>query len=338
MSFFAPAVPAPYRQPILGRPGPELRRALTFASSLAGLFLLVVLFAPAPPAPPTTVEELPERFARLILDERPPAPVASAPAGPKTEAPAPEVAEVEAPPAPPVVTRPRTSRTRRAAPVVEADRGQAGRQQAREQVSSQLAQVSHEVESTLESLREVLPTSTRSETATRPRRRGGRAPRAGRSAAAVGGGERRQTGGNVSLQEGALAAGATDLGTLGTLDLASVHGQAGSVSGGGGSGGTGGAPGARSAASLMDVVRRYAPGIRYCYDTALEGDRSLRGKMVLRIHVAADGRVVEVDVIEDTLASADVRSCALTQVRAWRFGAAASGAVFDAPFVFRPSD
>jgi hypothetical protein len=220
--------------------------------------------------------------------------------------------------------------------VLAEDRGRAGREQARNEVTQQLAQVGAEVDRTLESLASVLPTATQdASTQATPARPGGRAPRAGRSGAAVGGGTTRATTGSASLGSGTLAAGISDLGALGAFDLAGVTGSANSPAPAPASGiGSGD----RTAASLLAVVRRYAPGIRFCYDTALERDRSLRGKMVFRITVAPDGSVSGVDVPEDTLGSADVRRCALAQIEAWRFAAAPTASVFDAPFVFRPSD
>ena len=82
MTSFAHPVPAPYRQPLFGRPDPRMRRALTIAGSIGLVFLLVVLIAPPPAVHEKEVEELPERFARLILDE-PAVPAPPAPSTPK---------------------------------------------------------------------------------------------------------------------------------------------------------------------------------------------------------------------------------------------------------------
>ena len=338
--ILAHPVPTRYRLPLLGAPDPLLRRALLVSGALGLVWLVLVWIAPAPAEHETTVEDLPERFARLIVDE--PKPPASAPSVPVPGAQVetqqtPEVATPEPEPkATPRITPRQT--TRQPEPRVAVDRGQAGREQARTQVTRQLEQVSADVNQTLESLANVLPAATSSETASAaPPRRGGRAPRAGRSESSVGTSSTRGTTGAAELGSTGLAAGASDLGDLGAFDLASVEGQAGDAALAAGRGAAAGT-GDRSASSLMAVVRRYAPGIRYCYDTALESDRSLRGKMVFRITVATDGRVAAVDVVEDTLNSADVRRCALAQIEAWRFGTATSASVFNAPFVFRPTE
>jgi outer membrane biosynthesis protein TonB len=58
--------------------------------------------------------------------------------------------------------------------------------------------------------------------------------------------------------------------------------------------------------------------------------------MAFRLRIEADGSVSDVEVIEDTLRREEVRDCALTQIREWKFAPAASQTVFETPFVFRP--
>ena len=56
-----------YQQPIWGRMDRALRNCFT-GSAILGLIVLIVVFVvPAPPLDPVTVEQIPERFARLIL-------------------------------------------------------------------------------------------------------------------------------------------------------------------------------------------------------------------------------------------------------------------------------
>ena len=156
--------------------------------------------------------------------------------------------------------------------------------------------------------------------------------RAGRSGGA-GTAAVRSTAAVTDLRRGALNAEQVDVSGFGDLDLAGITGRRETADIP-----TARATGDRSARSLMDTVRRYAPGIRFCYDTALESDPDLRGKTVFRITVAADGGVAAAEVVDDSLRSADVRSCALSQIRAWRFATASGAATFDAPFVFRPDE
>ena len=87
----------------------------------------------------------------------------------------------------------------------------------------------------------------------------------------------------------------------------------------------------------MNVVRRYAPGIQFCYDNELKKSPNLRGKLVVAITVLANGEVSEASVVENTLGSRSVADCVLAQIRGWHFPAIAYGVTsFRAPFVFTP--
>ncbi len=110
-------------------------------------------------------------------------------------------------------------------------------------------------------------------------------------------------------------------------------------SGRGGAGTSAQAPagGYRSNESLLSVVRRYAPGIQFCYDNELRKKPGLRGKLVVAMVVLANGTVSEATIVEDTLNSPAVRSCALAQIKGWQFPAIPSGVTsFKTPFVFTP--
>ena len=121
-------------------------------------------------------------------------------------------------------------------------------------------------------------------------------------------------------------------------------GSGGGVGGGQGTGvgdgtgpGNGGAGGYRSNESLLSVVRRYAPGIQFCYDNELKKNPGLRGKLVVAITVLASGEVSEATVVENTLGSNAVSQCVLSQIRGWHFPAIPNGVTsFRAPFVFTP--
>ncbi len=95
----------------------------------------------------------------------------------------------------------------------------------------------------------------------------------------------------------------------------------------------------RSNEALLAVVRRYAPAIQYCYESELKNDPGLRGKLVVSLTVAADGRVTDAAVVEDRLGNPAVADCALAQIRAWRFPAIDGGATtFRVPFLFTPPE
>jgi len=122
-------------------------------------------------------------------------------------------------------------------------------------------------------------------------------------------------------------------------------GGAGNGSGGGVGDGIGSGRGSaggggnsyRSNESLLAVVRRYAPGIQFCYDNELRKKPGLRGKLVVSMVVLANGSVSQASIVEDTLNSPAVRDCALAQIRSWQFPAIPSGTTsFKTPFVFTP--
>ena len=335
-------IPLVYRRPLVGQLDQSYRNSLIASASLGLVFLLAVLIVPKPATQTATMEAVPERLAKLILEKERSKPGAPAPApAPRGEIEKPaEVAQTEpaappaAPPKPPTST-PRRSETVKPAP----DRGKIGRERAQQDVTRQVASVTKSLDESLNKLAEVLPaTETKS---------------GGAGAARARGRERNVRGGRGSSEIGQVAAlssgaGAEVGGGLGgatvSLGSASEFGiQGGDGAGGSGSGGSGGTAGngnggdVRSNASLLAVVKRYAAGIQYCYDDALKAKPDLRGKLVLSITVAADGSVRDVNVVQDKLQSSGVRDCVLAQVSGWRFPAVDAGEVtFQTPFVFTP--
>jgi TonB family protein len=114
-------------------------------------------------------------------------------------------------------------------------------------------------------------------------------------------------------------------------------GGQGTGTGDGSGAGNGGGSGYRSNESLLSVVRRYAPGIQFCYDNELKKTPNLRGKIVVAITVLASGEVSDATVVENSLGSRGVSDCILAQIRGWHFPAIPYGVTsFRAPFVFTP--
>jgi TonB family protein len=115
---------------------------------------------------------------------------------------------------------------------------------------------------------------------------------------------------------------------------------------GGGGGGTGGGPGGsgvagpgvyRSNASLMAVIQKYSAGIQFCYSNELKRHEGMQGKLVVSLVVSAAGEVVSAAVVQNTLGSQSLASCALSQIRDWKFPSIAAGTTaFQVPFVFTP--
>jgi TonB family protein len=243
--------------------------------------------------------------------------------------------------------------------------GSAGTARARAEVSAQLAGTTSSLKSALAGLNASLGTTSSATGGSVSR--GGRA-RAVRGAAGVA---------DLDRVSGSLAAGAgsggVGTGTGGDLGGSAVAGSlvsigdlapggggsggglgSGTGGSGGGSGGTGTGTGSgtgngsgggsvagpgvhRSNASLLAVIQRYAPGIQFCYGNELKLNPSLRGKLVMALVVAASGEVTEARVVLNNTGSPQLATCALAQVRDWRFPAIPSGVTtFQAPFVFTP--
>jgi len=304
-------------------------RCIVLASILACIvFALVMLLEPVGEQvviqvmpPPTMVTVIPEPE---IL---PPAELAE-------ELVALDQVDLTADVAPPAVEpEPQPGERYRPAPPLPPDAGKVGRARAKE-ATSKLAAATASLDKTLSGISSSLRTPDGSG---RPLPRG-RRPRttgAGRSGGEVG-----------PVETGPVGTGATA--DLGTSSVEGAKLRIGQLSAGGATGGAAGADGSttssgaapgvyRTNASLLAVIQKYAAGIQWCYENELKKDPTLRGKMVVAITVSAAGRVTGAAVIENTVDSNRLSSCALSQVRDWRFPPVPEGTTaFQAPFVFTP--
>lgn len=328
-------LPEKYRARFFDVPDPLFRKTLTGAGILGAIFLLVVLITPIRAPKIATVEEIPERLAKLILEEPKPRD-AGKPEAPsaveekkleETVTPEPEPkAEVVAP-----TPRPRP---RREEPKVAPDAGTAGRERAKKEITEKLAKTTTKVEKALEDLTAALETSTTESKAPKPRRRRSHV-RSGRTSSDLAPVEvaMRTTGEEANVS-------GTSVGVeLVALDgIAAVEGSGGDGGAGGAPDGTGAAPGVyRSSSSLASIIRKYAAGIQYCYDNELKHDPTLEGKVITVITVAANGQVADVSIALDTVGSDEMQACILSQIRGWKFPPIADGSTsFQAPFVFTP--
>jgi TonB family protein len=87
----------------------------------------------------------------------------------------------------------------------------------------------------------------------------------------------------------------------------------------------------------MAVIQKYSAGIQFCYSNELKRSEGLKGKLVVSLVVDAAGSVVRAEVVQNTLGSPALSSCALSQIRDWRFPAIPAGTTaFQVPFVFTP--
>jgi TonB family protein len=329
-----------YRQPVWGRMDRALRNCFTGSAILGVAVLIMVFVVPIPVPEPVSIEDVPDRIARLILKK-------PAPAAPSIELARP-VPVVEAPKvdAPPQKAKPKPPpRKRLDKPKVAQDRGVRGRQKAKREVTENLAQVTGSLDKVLDNLSQALPASENSGAGDKktPSKRRRRSVRSGRSSQQISSvsGVTPTAAADVSRSaiesDGISIAAITDL-AVGAGPRAGGDGTASPAGGGGpGGSGTGGGGEYRSNESLLNVVRRYAPGIQFCYDNELKKNPGLRGKLVISLTVLAGGRVSDVIVVEDSLGSRSVTDCVLGQIRRWQFPAIPEGTTtFKTPFVFTP--
>jgi hypothetical protein len=269
MAFAHANIPAQYQQSLWGTLEPRLKRCFIGAGILGLLVLIVVFVAPALPPRLNTLDEMPDRLARLIL-EKP-----KAPGGEIAE----RIAKMEAPPTPKAdekkaePAKPKAEPRRRTSPPrVATDRGAQGREKAKTEVAQNLAQVTGSVDKVLESVSKALPATTdAAESESTPRRR--RAVRSGRSGTQIA-----SVGGSSTLASPDMSGSAIEskgISIAAITDLAVEGGGGGDGYSAPGGGGTPGADGSRndyrSNESLLAVVRRYAPGIQFCYDGSSAG-------------------------------------------------------------------
>jgi TonB family protein len=331
---------AAYRRPWFGPEDRLFHRCLSATAALGAALAIVMMLVPVRRYVVTAADELPTRFARLIL-EKPRTVPAPAPAAPRVAAPAPG----DAPPRPepvPAPAPPPVAGGRATAPRTEVSAGTAGRARAEREVAA--ASGGGALERSLEGLGASLGALDAG-----PATAGGGRGRGTRTLAAA------DEGGRM----GPLAAGGSGSGAGADLGGSGVTGSrvaigdiaSGDDDGGAGGGGTGGgagngsdgsarAPGAyRSNASLLAVIQRHAAGIQYCYGNELKRDPSLRGKLVVALTVEASGAVSEAVTVHDSVGSSRLTSCALAQIREWRFPAIPRGVTtFQVPFVFTPPE
>jgi TonB family protein len=369
-----------YRRPLFDPNDVLFMRCLTTCAIVGVLLVIAVQLIPAPPPKAVVkVDELPQRFAKLILEPVKKAPPPVLPAGDQVRAakkepggggggggPAAQVEPVHKPaPAPGAPAGNRQVETMHS---LSTGSGAAGRARAQAEVGAQIASSSKALSSALAGLTSSLGVTSSAS--------GGSVARGGRargirdasgaadlghvSATLGGGGIGAGAGGDlsgsalkgslVSIGElaAALGSGGGSGGGIGTGTGSGVGPGTGPGSGGGSGGGTGGGYGSgtgagagpgvyRSNASLLAVIQRYAAGIQYCYGNELKRDPTLRGKLVVALTVAASGEVTEATVVQNTTGSHQLASCALSQIRDWRFPPVPVGATtFQAPFVFTP--
>ena len=368
-----------YRQPWFDPSDVLFTRCLVVCSVIAALLVITVRLLPtSPPRAVTHVEQLPQRFAKLILEPTkktaiphvPVLPPVTEKVRPATPAPEPVAASGgggggggEAKPTHkpvPAPGAPAGNRQVEAMHSLSTGSGEAGAARARAEVQAQLSSTTSSLKSALAGLTSSLGVTSSASGGSVSRGGRSRGMRAARGAGdlgavntTIGGGA--GSGTHVDLGTSAVAGSLVSIGELaagpgwGTGSGSGVgSGSGGGIGSGTGTGvgagsgpgtaGAGASPGVyRSNASLLAVIQRYSAGIQYCYGNELKRDPSIRGKLVVAITVAPSGEVTEANVVQNTTGSTRLASCALSQIRDWRFPAITGGpTTFQAPFVFTP--
>jgi TonB family protein len=272
----------------------------------------------------------------LIVEKPKPIPAAKTPER-VAQAEPPKGVEEEKPEEPPPPKAPPRQSPKE--PKVAQDRGVQGRQKAQQEVTKNVEQVTGSLDKVMADISKALPASNQqvasSGNARARRARGVRGGRTSEQLSSVGGVSSFSSadGGSSIASEGISIASITDL----AGDGAGTGGGAGGGAPNGSTSSTGNASSYRSNESLLSVVRRYAPGIQFCYDNELKKNPGLRGKIVVAITVLASGEVSEATMVENSLGSKSVADCVLAQIHGWRFPAIPYGTTsFRAPFVFTP--
>ncbi len=74
----------------------------------------------------------------------------------------------------------------------------------------------------------------------------------------------------------------------------------------------------RTPEQVTKVIQSHARTIQDCYQQAVRRNPELKGKVTVRISVAPNGRVVDVQLVESTIQDAQMLRCILHRIRRWR--------------------
>jgi hypothetical protein len=93
----------------------------------------------------------------------------------------------------------------------------------------------------------------------------------------------------------------------------------------------------RSQEDIKQVMRRRLGGIKRCYEARLKRNPELAGKVVVRFVIHPGGKVLEAEVTENTTGDAELAACIASKVKAIRFPAAEGGETSVVyPFILAP--
>ncbi len=274
----------------------EARFRRTLRNTLAILLLLSLLipWLPMPERSPEDIPEIPQRFARLVLERKvlpppPPPPVVRNEPEPVSEQMAREQPKpVEAP------------------PEVVPDRVEKVRERASKAGLLPFAEALADLRSN-EAVASVISNSQLSQGSGIAKR----TQRAVITSKVAGGSDGIRTSG-FSRDTGG--------GGLNGRDTTTVVSTIGASGGGGGGSGRGGAAG-RSLEEIEMVFDRNKGAIFALYNRALRKDPALQGKLVLRLTISPDGQVTFCEVVSSELGDAELERKLVMRVKMFRFDA-----------------
>ncbi len=90
-------------------------------------------------------------------------------------------------------------------------------------------------------------------------------------------------------------------------------------------------------AQVMAEIRKRNGAIRRCYEKGLKKNPTLHGKLTVRFQITGAGTVAQVTLPEDDIGDPEVAACVTGAVRTWRFPAGGASATVEVPFVFSSS-
>ncbi|MDY7232979.1 AgmX/PglI C-terminal domain-containing protein [Hyalangium rubrum] len=90
---------------------------------------------------------------------------------------------------------------------------------------------------------------------------------------------------------------------------------------------------------IAKVIRRHQNEIKYCYESELNKNPSLAGKVAVAFTIDPTGAVAEANVAETTLSNSTAENCMLSRIRRWKFPEPKGGGVVAVtyPWLFSPS-
>jgi len=90
---------------------------------------------------------------------------------------------------------------------------------------------------------------------------------------------------------------------------------------------------------VQKAMKKYLSGVKDCYERALKRNPKLSGKIVIGFEILENGKVAEFEFPTDNVKSDEVRKCIKKRSRMWRFPKPEGGSVYvEFPLVFEPSN